>query len=58
MSLTDLMSGAKLATYPEIALALFMAAFVAVAIRLLMARDKTEWKHASALPLADEEETK
>lgn len=58
MSLTDLMSGAQLATYPEIALALFMAAFVGVAIKLLLTRDKTEWRHASALPLADEEETK
>ncbi len=51
MSLSDLMSAARLATYPEIALGLFMAVFVAVAVRLVLPGQRATWDEARALPL-------
>lgn len=60
MSLTDLMSAAQLATYPEIAMVIFMGVFVAISVRLLLNRDRdhAEWERARNLPLNDREEAR
>jgi hypothetical protein len=55
MSLTDLMSGAQLSSYAELGLALFLGAFVAVALRLLTHQERAEWSRASRLPLQKED---
>lgn len=51
MSLSDLMSGARLSTYPEIALGLFVLVFVAVAVRLALQSEREAWARAGDLPL-------
>lgn len=56
MSLSDLMSAARLATYPEIALALFMAVFVGVAVRLALQGERAAWERARTLPLDGRDE--
>lgn len=53
MKLSDIMSAADLTLYPRIALILFLAAFIAVVARLLLARDAATWAHDAALPLDD-----
>jgi cbb3-type cytochrome oxidase subunit 3 len=50
---TDVMSGAGLAIYAEIALILFAAAFVAIVVWIWLPRNKTMWDQASRMPLDD-----
>ena len=50
---TDVMSGAGLAIYAEIALVLFAAAFLAIVVWIWLPRNKTTWEQASRLPLDD-----
>jgi hypothetical protein len=53
MSLTDLMSGAGLASYAQVALVLFLAAFLANAVRLWAPGRRAELDAAGRLPLDD-----
>lgn len=53
MRLTDIMSGAGLSSYTIIAMILFMAAFVAIAVWLFLPRNKREFDRAGRLPLED-----
>lgn len=53
MRLTDIMSGAGLSGYAEIALILFLVAFAAIAIRLFLPSRKRDLERASRLPLED-----
>lgn len=52
-SLTDVVSGAGLAGYAEIALLIFILVFIAIALRLLFARG-TSFNEAARLPLDDD----
>lgn len=54
MSLTDLMSGAGLSIYAEVALVLFLAAFVLVVWRVYAPAMKDHWNAAARLPLDDD----
>lgn len=51
MSLTDIMSSMKLATYPTIAMVIFGVVFVAIVIRV--AYRKNPYSHESMLPFED-----
>ena len=52
-SLTDVVSGAGLAGYAEVALLIFFLVFVAVGLRVLLS-SKTAFTDAARLPLNDE----
>ena len=52
-SLTDVVSGAGLAGYAEVALLIFFLVFVAVGLRVLLS-SKTTFADAAQLPLNDE----
>jgi len=54
MSLGDVVGHAGLAGYAEVALILFVAAFLAIAVWTLLPRRKQEFDEASRLPLDDE----
>lgn len=54
MRLTDIMSGANLTIWPQLALGLFIVAFAAIAIREWM-RNRDEIRHASEMPLHDDD---
>lgn len=51
MRLSDIMSAMHLSSYAEVALAIFMLAFLAIAVHLLRARDGDTWERARFLPL-------
>jgi hypothetical protein len=51
MKLSDIMSSMQLSGYAEVAMLLFMGAFVAVSISLLRNRDREEWERCRHLPL-------
>ena len=53
MSLTDLMSHSGLAVYAEIALILFVLAFLVIAVRIFLPGRRAEMDAASRLPLDD-----
>lgn len=53
MKLSDIMSAAGLTLYPMIALVLFLAAFLVVAVRLLLPGREARWERDAALPLED-----
>jgi hypothetical protein len=53
MKLSDIMSGAGLSNYAEIALVIFLAVFVIMAIRTFAPSRSREMKEASMLPLDD-----
>lgn len=53
MSVTDVMSGARLTLLPQVALLLFLAAYAAVTIRVALRTDRSETEAASRLPLDD-----
>ena len=53
MKLSDIMGGAGLAGYAEIALILFLLAFAAVAVRTLRWSDRREIEYLRHLPLDD-----
>ena len=52
-SLTDVVSGAGLAGYAEVALLIFFFVFVAVGLRVLLSK-KTTFADAAQLPLNDD----
>lgn len=52
MSLTDIMSNARLEWFAEVALVLFAVAFASILIRTLL-RSRSEIEHAAHLPLDD-----
>lgn len=54
MSLTDLMSGANLAIYPQIALVIFLVVFIAVAIMTFKKGSQPLWERARQMPLEDD----
>ncbi len=54
MKLSDIMSGAGLSFYADVALVLFFAVFVAVVIRTWAPSRRAELQEASMLPLNDE----
>ena len=53
MRLTDIMSNAGLSGYAEVALILFFAAFVGIAIATFLPSRKQEMDRAARLPLED-----
>ncbi len=54
MKLSDVVAGAGLAAYAEIALILFLLAFVAVCVAILWPRQDRRFDAASRLPLDDD----
>jgi cbb3-type cytochrome oxidase subunit 3 len=54
MSLTDLMSHSGLAVYAEVALVLFLLAFLVIAVRTFLPGRQAEMDAASRLPLDDQ----
>ena len=54
MKLSDIMGHANLAIYAEIAMVLFMAVFIAVAIRIWLPSKAKDHAEAARLPLDDE----
>jgi cbb3-type cytochrome oxidase subunit 3 len=57
MSLTDIMSGAGLSLYAEIALLLFLVAFCLIVWRTFSPSRKNEMERAAQLPLEDDTPT-
>jgi cbb3-type cytochrome oxidase subunit 3 len=53
MTLTDLMSGAGLSAYAEVALVLFLLAFAVIVLRLFAPGRRREMDRAARLPLDD-----
>lgn len=53
MRLSDIMSGAGLSIYAEIALVIFFGAFIAIVIRTFMPSRRREMDEAARLPLDD-----
>jgi cbb3-type cytochrome oxidase subunit 3 len=54
MSLTDIMSAANLDGYAQVALILFILAFVLIAWRVLSRRNDDTYEKAKRMPLDDE----
>lgn len=52
-SLSDVVSGAGLHIYADIALVIFLAVFVAILARVLFTR-RSHWEHEANLPLEDD----
>lgn len=53
MKLSDIMSHAGLSIYAQVALVLFLLAFLGVAVRLLLPSQQRELRAAGSLPLDD-----
>jgi cbb3-type cytochrome oxidase subunit 3 len=51
MRLSDIMSAMQLGTYAEVALLLFMAAFLAIGVSVFRRRNADAWERARHLPL-------
>jgi hypothetical protein len=51
MRLSDIMSSMQLSSYAEVALLLFLGAFIAVAVSLFWGRKSEEWERCRQLPL-------
>ena len=54
MSLTEIMSHSGLSGYAIVGLVLFMAAFVAIVVRLFLPSRRSELDRAARLPIDDE----
>ena len=54
MRLSDIMSAMQLGTYAEVALLLFMAAFVAIGVNVFRRGNALAWEQARHLPLDGE----
>jgi cbb3-type cytochrome oxidase subunit 3 len=54
MSLTEIMSNAGLSRYPEIALLLFVFAFIVILLRVFLPSRKRTFERAARLPLDDD----
>jgi hypothetical protein len=52
--LSDIMSAMRLSSYAELALVLFMLAFVAIAVNVFRRRNAGTWERARHLPLEHE----
>ena len=52
-SLSDVVAGAGLHIYADIALIIFLAVFLAILARVLLAKRST-WEHEAHLPLEDD----
>ncbi len=52
-SLSDVVAGAGLHIYADIALIIFLAVFVAILARVMLAKRST-WEHEANLPLEDD----
>jgi cbb3-type cytochrome oxidase subunit 3 len=52
-SLADVVSGAGLHVYADIALVIFLAVFLAILARVLFTR-RSHWEHEANLPLEDD----
>jgi len=57
MSLTDLMGHSGLAVYAEVAMVLFLVAFLVIAVGIFAPRRRAEMDAASRLPLDDDAST-
>ena len=56
MKLSDVVSGASgLAIYAEVALVLFLVAFIAVLVQIASKRPAADFEHTRDLPLEDDE---
>ena len=55
MRLSDIMSGLQLSAYAEVALLLFLGAFVAIALSVFYSREAEEWERCRHLPLEGDE---
>jgi cbb3-type cytochrome oxidase subunit 3 len=55
MRLSDVMSNAGLSRYAEVALVLFLIAFVAVVVRVMRPSRRAEMDRAARLPLEDDD---
>jgi len=55
--LSDIMSAMHLATYAEVALVLFMAAFLTIGVNLFRRSNAGAWERARHLPLEPERQT-
>ena len=53
MSLTDLMSGMSLSTYPQVALVIFLIVFASVVARTYSRRRPAHFDRLAAMPLDD-----
>jgi hypothetical protein len=51
MRLSDIMSAMQLGTYAEVALVLFMAAFLAIGVNVFRRHNAGAWEQARHLPL-------
>ena len=51
MRLSDIMSAMRLGTYAEVALVLFMLAFLAIGVNVFRRRNAEAWERARHLPL-------
>ena len=54
MRLSDVVSHSGLVLYAEVALVIFFLAFLAIAARLWLRRDRSELERMSRMPLDDE----
>ena len=54
MRLSDVISAMQLSHYAEIALVLFLLAFMAIALQLFGKRNQREWEAARRLPLRED----
>ena len=54
MRLSDIMSAMQLGSYAEVAMVLFMAAFLAIGVNVFRRRNADTWEHARHLPLDSE----
>ncbi|MCC6317899.1 MAG: cbb3-type cytochrome c oxidase subunit 3 [Gemmatimonadaceae bacterium] len=55
MSLTDVMSGAQLDAYAQVALVAFMLAFGLIVWRIFSRRNHETYRHAARMPLDDDQ---
>ena len=51
MRLSDIMSAMRLSSYAEVALVLFMMAFLAIGVNVFRRRNAEAWERARHLPL-------
>ena len=56
MRLSDVMSAMQLSAYAEVALVLFLLAFVAIAVHVIRAPGAEAWESARHLPLDPNED--
>lgn len=55
MKLSDIMSHANLALYPEVALVIFLSVFVLICAKVFLFTDKSDHDEAARIPLSSDE---